>query len=139
MNKVPVEDRLDIQEVVARYAFLCDTKQYERIGEVFADDAVFDESIIGMPVTRGKAAILALFVAQGGAAEFMIHLNGNHLISEYSESAASGTSHLHVEVLMKDGRQLHFYGYYADDYDKVAGRWLLKSRTLKAIGPVAFA
>jgi ketosteroid isomerase-like protein len=135
MNRIPVEDRLDIQEVVARYAFLCDTKQYDKIGQVFADDAVFDESILGMPVTRGKAAILELFIAAGASAQFMIHLNGNHLINDYTGSTASGTSHLHVEAVMTDGRRLSVLGYYADDYVKTAGRWLLKSRKLVTIAP----
>ena len=138
MSKIPVEDRLDIQELVARYAFLCDTAQYAKVETLFTDDGAFDESIIGMPVARGKAAIRQLFVEAGGGARYMIHLNGNHLIDTWSGDAASGTSHLHVEAMMNDGKFLRVLGYYDDDYAKVAGTWLLKSRKLVAIAPIVF-
>jgi hypothetical protein len=45
-TEIPVADRLDIQELVARYAFRCDTKRYAEISELFAPDGVWDGSAI---------------------------------------------------------------------------------------------
>ncbi len=138
MSKVPVEDRLDIQELVARYAFFCDTAQYDKIEGLFTEDGSFDESIIGMPAANGRAALRQLFMGEGGKAKFMIHLNCNHLLHSFSGNAASGTSHLHVEAMTDDGKVLRLFGYYDDTYAKLAGEWLLRSRKLVAIAPIVF-
>ena len=136
MIKVPVEDRLEIQALSACYAFFCDTAQYDKIDPLFAADGIFDESILGMPLTRGRAAIRDLFAATGTTIEFLIHLNCNHRITEYGGNSASGTTHLHAEGMLAGGNAFRILGYYADDYEKKAGAWLLKHRKLVAIAPL---
>ena len=138
--KIPIEDRVEIQDLGARYAFFCDTAQYDKIDPLFTEDGVFDESILGMPVTRGRAGIRALFKATGTTLTFLIHLNCNHRIAAYGGNTASTTTHLHAEGLLTDGTAFRILGYYADDYEKVAGMWLMKHRKLVAIAPlVGFA
>lgn len=136
MQKIPVEDRLDIQELVARYAFFCDTKGYRHIDALFAEDGIFDESILGMPVVQGRAAIRELFSQTGSTVDFLIHLNCNHQLSEFDGSTARGTAHLHAEGSLNGGHAFRILGYYADDYVKSAGQWLLKHRKLVAIAPL---
>ena len=135
MNKIPLEDRLEIQELVARYAFFSDTAQYEKIEQVFAEDGVFNESVLGMPVTSGRAAIRDLFMQSGDTITWLIHLNCNHQISEFHGDSASGMSHLHAEGAL-NGDPFRILGYYADDYVRVDGRWLLKHRKLVLIAPL---
>lgn len=134
--KIPVEDRLAIQELVARYAFLCDTGQYAGIAELFAEDGVFDESILGFPVKQGGEMLRQAFVEIGALARFMIHLNCNHQLSAFDGNRASGTTHLHCEGELRGDRPFRILGYYADDYEKSAGEWWIKRRKLIAIAPL---
>lgn len=137
MPNVPVEDRLEIQELVARYAFFCDTKQYAGVDALFAEDGIFDESILGMPVVQGRAAIRELFVQTGMTVDFLIHLNCNHQISEFTGTTARGTAHLHAEGSLNGGNAFRILGYYDDDYVKTGDRWLIRHRKLVAIAPLA--
>lgn len=135
-NKVPVEDRLELQELVANYAFYCDTQQYDKIDALFVESGIFDESILGMPIARGRAAIRELFGQSGVTVDYLIHLNCNHRIGEFDSNTARGTAHLHAEGMSRGGNAFRILGYYADDYEKVNGRWLIKHRKLLAIAPL---
>jgi SnoaL-like domain len=135
MNRIPIEDRLEIQDLVARYAVACDMKKYADVEHVFAEDSTFDESILGMPVTRGNKAIAKFFCATGESVDWLIHLNCNHHINAFDGHSASATSHLHAEGMLR-GTAFRIYGYYADDYVKTAGRWYIKQRQLVAIAPL---
>ena len=134
MNKVPIEDRLEIQDLSARYAFHCDTRRYTEIAPLFTEDGVFDESIIGLPVCRSRDAIRELFAGSNESVGFVIHINSNHQITAFSGGVASGTAHLHAEGVFNE-LAFRIFGYYADDYAKIDGQWLFKSRRLLAITP----
>ena len=58
-----VEDRLDIQQLIALYGHLVDAADFQRLDEIFTADAVFDLS--GFDGTRyeGLAAIIAMMEA----------------------------------------------------------------------------
>jgi hypothetical protein len=58
-----LEDRLDIQQMLALYGHLIDDRAFERLAEIFTDDAVFDLS--GFDGTRfdGLAAIVEMMIA----------------------------------------------------------------------------
>ncbi|TAM62843.1 nuclear transport factor 2 family protein [Mycobacterium sp.] len=135
MNKVPVADRLEIQEVVARYAFRCDTKNYGQVAALFTEDGTWDETVIGMPLCEGRAAIHNFFCGMADSSlEFLIHLGGNHQLTSYTGHSASGTSHLHVKGIF-GGRSIEILGYYADEYEKYHDEWLLRHRRLVEIAP----
>jgi SnoaL-like domain len=135
VNRIPVEDRLDIQDLVARYAVACDTAKYADVEQVFAEDGIFDESILGMPVTHGSKAIAEFFCLTGESVDWLIHLTSNHHISAYDGTSARATSHLHAQGMLK-GKAFRIFGYYADEYVKRAGRWYIKHRKLVAIAPL---
>lgn len=149
MSTVPVEDRLAIQETCARYASLCDTGHMDKMYEVFTEDGLFDESIIGVPVVRGAEAMRTNVFGQKGVdaickrfgqstftLTFVIHLTSNHVIHEFNGTTASGATHLHCEIGFADGKTLRILGYYADQYVKQNGRWLISSRILHALAPL---
>lgn len=134
MIPIPVEDRLELLDLIARYAFRCDTGRYGDISELFTADGVFDESVIGLPICTGRDAIAATFQAVGQGIEWLIHLNGNHQATGYDGTSATATCHLHVEGSV-NGRAIRILGYYDDAYRKVEGRWLFERRTLVEIAP----
>ncbi len=43
-TRLTLEDRLDIHELIARYGHLIDECRFDRLGEIFTEDAVFDLS-----------------------------------------------------------------------------------------------
>jgi hypothetical protein len=57
VRPVPVEHRLEIEELGARYAFRCDTGLYDQVAELFAEGGIWDESVVGLPVCEGPDAI----------------------------------------------------------------------------------
>jgi ketosteroid isomerase-like protein len=135
MMKIPPEDRLDIQQLLAQYAFHCDTKDYEQVAELFTDDGIWDETVIGMPRCEGREAIHQFFCGMADSSlEYLIHLNGNHRLTRYDGLSAVGTTHLHVKGHF-NGNAIEILGYYADQYEKHADAWLLKSRQLVEIAP----
>src|SRR4051812_3927893 len=136
MAVIPVADRLDIQDLVARYAYRCDTKDYDRVGELFAEHGSWDETAIGQPYCEGRTAIHGYFSGMGAAklVDYIIHTHSNHQIIDFAGDSASGTVHLHVEGCVF-GNPIRILGYYADDYVRTGDTWLIKSRTLIEFGP----
>ena len=56
-----IEDRLAIRDLTSRYAYYVDTFQNEKLMELWAEDAVFDESRVGTGLHVGARAIGAFF------------------------------------------------------------------------------
>jgi hypothetical protein len=131
---VPVEDRLAIQDLVARYSFYCDTKRYQDCAPLFAEAGQFDETVIGIPLSDGRPAIDATFRGMDGLIDFLAHLTSNHRIGTYDTDSAAGTVHVHV-LGSYQGAGLEVLGYYEDDYVKQHGQWLFARRRLVEIAP----
>lgn len=133
MSDITVEDRLLIQELSAQYAFRVDTRRYADAPELFAEDGIWDETVLGIPRCESREQIAAFFPLMSETdLEFMIHINANHQILEFDGESARGTVHLHVAGRM-NGKDMTIYGYYDDTYIKRDGRWLFQSRHLVAI------
>jgi hypothetical protein len=135
MPCVPADDRFELQELGARYAVNCDTKRYSAISELWAPDGTWDETIIGLPLCEGRAAIHEFFCGPAPeAVEFIHHIASNHVIDEFDGQTARGTTHLYAEGCFF-GNRVRVLGYYADEFVKVDGRWLFQRRELKEIAP----
>jgi hypothetical protein len=51
-------------------------------------------------------------------------------IDMVSASTARGIWALHDIIIWPDGTRMHGYGHYHDTYEKIDGRWRIKSSTL---------
>ena len=137
MTAVPVADRLEIQELVALYTLRTDTRDFRSVPDLFAEDGVWDETVLGAPLCTGREAIDAAFGALAAAdVRYVVHINGVHHIAAFTGESASGTSHLHAELMVGD-RRVTVFGYYADEYVKVNGRWRFARRNLAELVPIA--
>lgn len=137
MTAVPVADRLDIQELVALYTLRTDTRDFRAVPDLFAEDGVWDETVLGAPLCAGREAIDAAFGALAAAdVRYVVHINGAHHIATFTGDSASGTLHLHAELMVGD-RRVTVFGYYADEYVKVNGRWRFARRKLAELAPIA--
>lgn len=55
-----LEDRLDIQQLIALYGHLVDAADFHRLAEIFTDDAVFDLTGFDGTCYEGLADIIAM-------------------------------------------------------------------------------
>ena len=139
MATIPVDERFAIQELTYLYAFYCDTRGYEKLAQLFADECLYDEAVVGGAPAKSRAEVHQLFINASQRLGPMIHICSNLLISEFSGSAASGICYVLAEGLFNiDGAQESFriFGYYEDGYAKEAdNHWYFKSRVLKLLVP----
>lgn len=54
-------DRLAIHELIGLYGIVIDERDWERVGELFTDDVVYDMSELGLGTLHGVAAVLHLW------------------------------------------------------------------------------
>ena len=132
VETLSIEDRLAIQELVARYNFYCDTAQLEPLLGLFVtDDPVFDESRLGSPRVSGFENLRQFFrenvfaVMEGNA-----HITGGYLIEEVTEKGARGVCTIFYDGDIKGGGTVHVAGYYEDVYERADGGWKFRSRTV---------
>ncbi|NML07461.1 nuclear transport factor 2 family protein [Sphingomonas sp. G-3-2-10] len=133
-NVLSVEDRLDIQELLARYAWTFDTGDVEGFVGCFTADAVLCEDAFEEPDRwEGAAGIRAM-------AEFF-----------FSRPSFPGRQH-HVSHIMIDGQgdeatvrsfcfvtdckgeppfMIRFAGHYLDKVVRQDGRWLFRDRLIR--------
>jgi hypothetical protein len=129
----------EIKQLKARYFRCMDTKDWEGFADVFAPDAVMDMSgemrdaaTRDEGVTRGASEIAAFVRGVVGNVETVHH---GHMpeIEITSSSAARGTWAMEDMLRWPAGaplRTLHGYGHYHETYEKVDGRWRIKTVTL---------
>lgn len=135
MTAMPIEDRIEIQDLVARYSFHTDVKDYAAVPPLFAEDGVWDESVLGAEPAVGRAAVEQAFAAfETAGIDSIIHVNGCHLISAYDGDTARGSSHVHAEIRVF-GRTVRILGYYADEYVRTGGGWRFLRRQLVELAP----
>jgi hypothetical protein len=136
MPELAIEDRQAINDLSYAYAFYCDTARYAKCAELFAEDAVFDETCLGIPRADGLAAIRATFAATDPrAVVYFIHYVTSIWIYEGGAGIAKAICYLRGEGAFSNGARPLVLGYYDDVYAKIDGRWLIKSRTLAPFAP----
>jgi uncharacterized protein (TIGR02246 family) len=129
----------EIKQLKARYFRCMDTKDWAGLTAVFAPDAVLDMSgevgknaEPGAGVTRGQAAIGAFMKA---AVEDIVTVHHGHMaeITITSPTTATGVWSMEDKLRFPDGTEMHGYGHYHETYEKIDGRWRIKSTTLSRL------
>ncbi|WP_433602486.1 nuclear transport factor 2 family protein [Nocardia sp. CA-135953] len=87
-ERISVEDRVAIHELLSLYGHIVDDRQLSRTGEVFADDAVYDVSDFGSGVHHGPAEITALWTATTN------HPLAHHTVDVVVTQDPDGTVHV---------------------------------------------
>jgi hypothetical protein len=129
-----IEDRLEIRDLTARYAYYVDTFQTDKIMTLWAKDAIFDESRVGTGLHKGAAGIRAFFEGLTKTVTHQAHITSNHLIEYIDETSAKGIVFSIVEAVTIAGN-MRAVVYYADDYAKLDGRWVFTSRVIHPLLP----
>lgn len=139
MPAIPIDERVKLQELTHLYAKYVDSKQPEKVVELYTEDGVMDESGIGYPAASGKANLLELFTEGFRHVGSMVHYVTNHLITDYTGKTAKGECLVYAEARTLDGDPIRVFGYYDDVYEKVNGEWRFQSRHVRAIIPPELA
>ena len=129
------EDREQIRELYARYAYTVDLGRYHDWVQCFTEDGVFDSPIFGQHKgPQGLLKFTALYKESQGGAQVR-HVMSNVTFAIDGDRATGGCylSYYHC----KDGKvSLAALGRYVDKLRKVNGEWLFENRKVHLDGHV---
>lgn len=132
--RMSIEDRLDIIDLRSRYAFLVDRFDLDGVMDLWVDDdPVFDEEPLGLKRSVGKDQLRSYFQNDVfGMVDGMLHITGNHVIEEITETTARGFCSVMFDADVKNGGgTMHATAWYEDHYERVDGAWKFRSRVVR--------
>jgi hypothetical protein len=126
-GSVSVADRMEIQELVARYCWAIDTRDGEALAATFTPDGVFDggrrfegrEQLIGF----GRGDHVAPNRPETAAQHWV-----TNMVFAGHDGGATVRSYFVRHSIVDGAPALTRVGYYIDELVKSAGQWLFKSR-----------
>jgi uncharacterized protein (TIGR02246 family) len=124
-----VDDVEAIKQLKARYFRLMDTKDWDGMREVFADDVYIDTTDSGGRVVEGADEFMR------GLRELLadvVTVHHGHMpeIELTSPTTATGIWAMEDWLRWPGDRDMHGAGHYHEEYEKVDGRWRIKKMTL---------
>jgi hypothetical protein len=137
-----MDDLEAIKQLKARYFRCVDTKSWDGLREVFADDAVMDLSATGgedvqsrlersprSRVTEGGDAVVEL-IRKGLSEAVSVHHGHMPEIEITSPTTATGIWAMEDRVEWPGRVTLHGYGHYHETYGKIDGEWRITRTAL---------
>ena len=119
-----------IKQLKARYCRYLDTKRWDDWRRLFTDDFISDTSASGGKLISGADEFVAFVRGTlGKASQPTAHQVHAPEIELTSETTATGVWALEDVVRLGPGINLIGRGHYHETYEKVDGRWLIKSST----------
>ncbi len=129
MTDAVMDDLEAIRQLKARYFRAMDTKDWVALRAVFTDDVLIDTTDSGGEVVSGADEFLA-FLQEAIGEVVTVHHGYTPEIELTSETTATGVWAMEDMLWWPDGSELHGYGHYHEEYQKVAGGWRIRSSTL---------
>lgn len=128
-----ISDRLELQDLVTRYAEIIDRKAFLELSMIFTDDAVIDYEATGAPKCSVNEMITFLTETMS------LFPNHQHLVSNTQFKIDGDTATGRVmcfnpmEMAVEDGTQTFILGiWYVDEFVRVDDCWLFASRKQEA-------
>ena len=129
-------DRLELQQLVTRYAYAIDERAFERLDEVFTSDAYIDYRAMGG--IEGRYPQIRAWLPQAlGVFPAYMHLNANFLFDIDGDSATGKVACFNPMVLPKadgapgEGETMFLGLWYLDRYVRTADGWRISERIEK--------
>ncbi len=126
------EDVEAIKRLKARYFRTMDTKDWEGMAEVFAEDVEIDMTGEGGGITHGVAEFMP-YLRDNIETVTTVHHGHMPEIELTSPTTATGIWAMEDELWWPEGggmRHLHGYGHYHETYEKTPAGWRITSLTL---------
>ncbi|MFO1402564.1 MAG: nuclear transport factor 2 family protein [Steroidobacteraceae bacterium] len=133
-SAVAIADRLEIHDLMARYAWALDTGDVDGLVACFTPDAVIIEEVFEDPDRwEGHAGIRALGQHYANAAGFP---GRQHHISQVLIEGDATRASIRAFAFVTECRGeppylLRFAGYYLDKVEKRQGEWLFTERVIR--------
>lgn len=128
----------DLKSLKARYFRCVDTKDWNGFEAVFAPDAQFDisDDVPGCIITGAAKIRETASVPLTGCVS--VHHGHCPEITLTSDNTATGIWPMEDMLRWEDGsaapiRGLHGYGHYHETYERIGGRWVIKTLKLKRL------
>ena len=128
-----------IRQLTHLYAYHIDHFELEPLTALWTEDAVLDESRVGLQAHRGREQIRESFVQVFAVMKSQMHLTGNFILRELAGDNAKGTCYYFVEGVVQGGGKVRATGYYEDEYVRSAEGWHFKSRSVFSFNPPELA
>ena len=123
-----LEDRAEIEELLARYANACDDRDMTALADCFASDFEFD-SVAGHSV--GRDAAMDYYHLRLGMYGVTFHVPHTLVLERDGDDAATGVVTSHAEMELE--REMFVTGFrYHDRYVREDGRWRFRARRVQA-------
>jgi hypothetical protein len=154
--KIPLEDRLEMMDTLAKYAWCCDNGDTDELMELFTPDGVLEAVIPGTTEPYAPSGHVKRFEGREALRKFVggtapevfgrpgsrqLHLQSNFLIEEISETKAKTRNYMiwSIQLSAPDvrddlGPAMLSHGYYLDEWEKYEGRWRFKLRSYRPAG-----
>lgn len=125
-----LEDRAEIQDLVALYFRATDDDEEKLLADCFTSDAQFVAS--GFEGGRGREGIIAFLRAARAGMTQTVHTPHYVHLTFGSEDAASGTVVAHLEIGLKQ-TTVFAAVRYLDTYRREEGRWQIARRDMRTV------
>jgi hypothetical protein len=132
----PLADRLELEQLVTRYAYAIDERAFARLDDIFTADAYIDYRAMGgiagryPQIREWLPQALAVFPAY-------MHFNGNFLFEIDGDAARGKVACFNPMVLPKadgtpgEGETMFLGLWYHDRYVRTAAGWRISERIEK--------
>ncbi|OPG02613.1 nuclear transport factor 2 family protein [Microbispora sp. GKU 823] len=130
-------DRAAIVDAVIAYATAVDTRDWERLGALFTDDACWEYSGSGERLL-GPDAIVARISTSVERFDATHHLNGNHVVAVHHDAAEHTCYYQaqHVRLGLPDGEKFLGGGRYDDRLRRTPDGWRFTHRRIISVWSV---
>ncbi|MGI5159149.1 nuclear transport factor 2 family protein [Microbispora sp. CA-102843] len=128
---LPLQDRLDIAELLARYCFALDDRDWGLLEQVFTEDAAAEYGLAGHP--RGLPAIVEVVRASLEPLDASQHFVGTSLVEATGAGEAKGRTYLiaqHIRHGTPGGDLYTIAGTYVDRFVRTRDGWRIANRHL---------
>jgi 3-phenylpropionate/cinnamic acid dioxygenase small subunit len=132
---LPPPDRAEIDDLLARYCFALDRRDWEDLREIFAADAVITYS--GPRVSTGIGPIVEFFQTTASAVALTQHLLHTSRVWATGRGAAEGLTHVtahhvghDVALPAPETATYTVTGTYQDVFARTPAGWRISRRTL---------
>ena len=128
------EDTLAILDVVARYGFVVDDRDWEAFDRVFTEDAVFDPRDHGLEPPRGFAPLIGLEEIVRSFRDVYTHPLQHMVVASVIDDVSPDEVVVRSKGVFPIPEFQFFEGMYTDILVRTEAGWRIRHKTFKRFG-----
>lgn len=136
VDTISVEDRVDLLELYARYAWAYDQGDADGYAALFAEDGRFERP--GAPDAVGPEALAALVTGAHSRGTGYLHVTSSVLV-EGTPDGAAGRAYVVLLQAHADAVRLLAAGHYRDTFVRTGDGWRIAHRRFEPLTGAAVA